>query len=291
MKRVFKIKNLIFLIFIVFVFLSVNASSDDSKLIERDNLSGAALSTNSEILNQKLAGIEAEAVLISDLRSNKTIYEINSNKRWPMASLTKLMTSIVALKLMPEEEIIPITSEVIRSEGASGNFSPGEKFKLSALIKAMLLVSSNDAAEAIALHYGKDRFLQIMNAEARDLKMNDTVFSDSSGISLQNLSTAADLQRLINFIFLKNPKLLKITREKSASITEEISGESRELRNINLFALRSDFLGGKTGTMPQVGGNLISVFDIQGPKAIIVLGADDKFKETEKIMELWFNKK
>ncbi len=283
--KLFDGKIIITALVIASVLLSMKVSSNDSRLIGDSNVS-TSLGNTAAI--ESPADLNVQAALVLDLKNKNILFKLNETKRWPMASLTKLVTAVVSEKLMPANEVVNISSEAIAAEGNSGNFSAGEKYELGDLVKAMLLVSSNDAAKAIALHYGEGRFVQIMNAEAKDLKMFDASFEDSSGLSAQNLGTAQDLGQLINFVFYERPDLLNITREKSGFITEARTHTARELMNINRFAGREDFWGGKTGTMPEVGGNLVSVFNMNGPKAIIVLGANDKFGETEKIIDkLW----
>lgn len=252
---------------------------------------GTAIASDSGSYIASPIDTQSESVLVQDLSSGKVIFQFASGKRWPLASLTKLMTALLASELMPSNKEITLAQEAILTEGASGNFSPGEEFTLSDLIKAMLLVSSNDASRAIALDYGEERFVKIMNDKAKDLGMADTEFIDPSGLSLRNKGTSEDLKKLVNFIWKNEPAIFAVTRVAAGEIVDVKTGERRELKNINLFAGRAEFLGGKTGTMPSVGGNLVSIFDISGPKAIIVLGAVDKFAETEKIIEALWPKK
>ncbi|MBI2010733.1 MAG: D-alanyl-D-alanine carboxypeptidase [Candidatus Colwellbacteria bacterium] len=220
------------------------------------------------------------------LLDGKTLYEFRADKRWPIASVTKLMTAFVARELMFEDEVIVITPEAVAATGAAGGFSAYETYRLSELEKAMLTVSSNDAALAITLHWGEADFVKEMNRQAAILGMNETNFSDSTGISLQNRSTALDLFRLVKFIWEEEPEIFEITRRPSVAITDEL-GRSRILKNINIFAGRADFLGGKTGSLPEAHGNLVSIFSLPNqtsPVIIVVLGAADRFEETKEIL-------
>jgi len=219
----------------------------------------------------------------------KEAFGLRTDKRWPIASLTKLMTALVALENIPANEAITVTEEAVLTEGVSGNFAAGEKFKLNDLIKAMMLVSSNDAATVIAIHFGEADFINAMNEKAEGLGMTETDFSDPTGLSAKNQSTVIDLLRLTEYIKVAWPEILTMSRKSKDVITEIKTGKRRTMANINVFAGRSDFFGGKTGSTAEAGGNLISVFKVAGElKTIIVLGAEDKFAETEKIKNsLW----
>lgn len=288
----FNLKYLLTLLVVVAVTLSIKETPSQSKTSGETGINvGGALASDSGAYVASSIDSESQSVLVQDLSNGKTVFRFTSDKRWPLASLTKLMTALVAFELMPPNKKIILTKEAILTEGASGNFSEGEEFTLSDLIKAMLLVSSNDASRAIALDYGEERFVKIMNDKAKDLGMLNTEFIDPAGLSLKNQGTAEDLEKLVDFIWKNEPAIFAITRTAVGEIADVKTGERRELRNINLFSGQTQFLGGKTGTMPSVGGNLISIFDISGAKAIIVLGAVDKFAGTEKIIEALWPKK
>lgn len=221
--------------------------------------------------------------------SGKQIFGWEVEKRWPIASLAKLMTAVVTLENIPANEIIEITEKDMRQEGSSGNFKTGEKFKLNDLIKAVILVSSNDAASAFATHFGEEKFVAAMNKKTEELNMNNTYFADPTGLSSKNQSTVSDLMKLTEYIQQTNPQVFAISRKTKDTIVEIKTGKRRVIANINAFAGRNGFLGGKTGSTPEAGGNLISLFDIRGAtKTVIILGAEDRFAETEKIKNsLW----
>ena len=222
--------------------------------------------------------------------------ELNSfraDKRWPIASITKLMTAVVADKLYLSSsstfdfEVIRITQEMVETEGASGGLLVGEAFRADDLIKAMMLVSSNDAGAALAIHYGEEAFINEMNALAKEIGMVNTTFVDPTGLSVQNLSTVEDLRRLAKYVWEEQQYIFDISRKPSDIIRDRVNGTARRLVSINDFAGREDFLGGKTGSIPEAEGNLLSLFEVSGiigPITIIVLGTEDRFGETENIL-------
>ncbi|HEY4498333.1 MAG TPA: serine hydrolase [Candidatus Paceibacterota bacterium] len=271
-------------------FLSwVSSANREEPLPARQNLNSSPPPATAELSSPPVAPVVEQVELNAAgayLLDGKPLYEFRTDKRWPIASVTKLMTALVARELLSPGEVIVITPEAVAAEGAAGGFSAYEKYRLSELEEAVLAVSSNDAAFAIAAHYGETDFIREMNRMAALLGMNETNFSDPTGISLQNRSTATDLFRLVKFIWEEEPGIFEITRQPSVVITDEL-GRSRTLANINVFAGRADFLGGKTGSLPEAHGNLVSIFklpDETSPVVIVVLGAGDRFEETENIL-------
>ncbi len=226
----------------------------------------------------------AAAYLIGD---EEPLYVYRGEKQWPVASVTKLMSSLAARRLMPGAEVVTMDEKAVSAYGEAGDFKVGERFTAEDLVQAMLVVSSNDAAEALAGHYGQEKFVAEMNRLAAIAGMGNTTFADVTGLSVRNISTPNDLNKLVQFIWSEDPEIFAITRLLTVNIVDIEGGRSRKLNNINLFAGRSNFLGGKTGQIPDSEGNLVSIFNLPGrssPVVIIVLGAKDRFAETEKIL-------
>ena len=236
-------------------------------------------------LTDSQIGVSAAAAYL--ITSEEPLYIFRGEKQWPIASVTKLMSSLIARRLMPEAEIVTVDEKAVAAYGEAGDFKVGERFTAEDLVQAMLVVSSNDAAEALASHYGREKFIAEMNNLATVIGMTNTVFVDAMGLSPGNLSTPNDLNKLVQFIWSEDPEIFAITRSPTVNIIDIDDGQSRKLNNINLFAGRSNFLGGKTGQIPDSDGNLVSIFSVPDrsqPVVIIVLGAKDRFEETEKIL-------
>lgn len=220
------------------------------------------------------------------LNQSTKIFELNPDNRWPIASIIKLLTATIALENFDSNKIVAINENMVSAEGTAGEFKINESFKIKDLIKAMLLVSSNDAAEAIAQDFGRDNFVKLMNQKAKELNMTDTFIYDPSGLSSRNQSTPNDIFKLVSYIDNNHPEILKITRTKKDYIIEQNSGKNRALININEFAGQANFIGGKTGYTDEAQGNLVSVFDKNGEiLVIVVLGSQDRFGETMKLLE------
>ncbi len=253
----------------------LSSQKDAFHLIGSTSFDNASLDITRDRQGKQPPEIQAQAAVVADLKTGRAYFESNQNLRWPTASLTKLMTAVMVLKNMDLGKPIKIGDA---NETYSGND----------ILNTMLILSKDESAEALANAYGRDNFIAGLNSLADEFGMSSTNFSDPTGMSVANQSTAADLQRLALNIYQNYPKIFDITRKKSVTVTELNSKKKTKLSNINTFAGTSGFIGGAAGYSDDANGNLLSVFSYANrPILAIVLGADDSYGETEKLMD-WF---
>jgi len=260
-----------------------STSTPDSTLISKPDIAETQLKCDSSEYNFISKAMMAKHI------DGQVIFELNSENRWPIASITKLMTAVIALEKTDTNKEIKMSDEIIATEGFAGDFRTGEIFREIDLIKAMLVASSNDAAEAIAENFegGKQSFIDEMQKKAAELKMFQTTYLEPTGLSFINQSTAKDLSALISYIYSKHPEILEISRQKEIQIIDLQTGKLKKILNIDKFAGQKDFIGGKTGFIDESGKNLIGVFDMSGETIVtVVLGADNSFEETAKLKTL-----
>ena len=230
---------------------------------------------------------EVSNVLVADLLTSEKYFEKNINKRWPIASLTKLMTGYVSYEKLNMADTVTLKKEDI-DINESEIFSEGDQYSVKDLVRVMLISSRNTAANAIANYFGRSAFIELMNSTAKEWGMSDTNFEDPSGLSVANQSTAMDLLKLSQGITKDHPDIWKITENTKVSIKELVTRRVLTSNSTNQFAPRADFFGGKTGYIPASDGNLLSIFLYQKRTiAIITLGSQDRFGDTEKIFN-WF---
>jgi len=232
--------------------------------------------------------LDAKSAAIGDLRAGDLLYGFNADARWPVASLTKLMTAALVLELFPADAVITLVPEDFSSGGAlTASLQPGDKYRASDLLKVLLVPSSNEAAEAFARAYGRSAFTAAMNAKAASWGLTNTHFADPSGISVANQSTPREFLKLLREVYAAHPEVFVITRERNVSARELLTGAVKYFPTTNSFAGRAGFLGGKTGTTPEAGDNLASIFDTGGtPVAVVVFGAADRYAATESLLQL-----
>ncbi len=252
-------------------------------------------------LDKQVPELHVTAALVQELGAAQPLFVYRSTARWPLASVTKLLTSVVALDELGAGTLVSVSDEAVQTEGEAGGLKRGDKYSVIDLVRTMLTVSSNDAAVALAQAYDKKMqsselyeqalnktalFTEAMQHKARAIGMSETYLGDPSGLSVVNQSIVTDLNALVNYIANNHPELFDITRAKEVKIIERKTMTSRKLVNINEFAGQSDFVGGKTGFIDQSEGNLISVFKYNGRKfVVIVLGTTDRFGQTRVLYE------
>lgn len=228
-----------------------------------------------------LPPISAATASVKYLFEPAPLFTRNIHQQWPIASLTKLMTAVVAEDKIPADAEIIASGEAVATEGAAGNFAVGGRYRPEEVLKALLVYSSNDAAAMLAEHYDRQTgeagsFVEEMNQKAVSLGMYSTRYFDPHGLSPLNQSTAGDLGKLVHHIFNLRPEIFAVTRERDG--------------NTHPFVNFDNFLGGKTGFIDEANGNLISLFnppagEKSGPLLIIVLGSEDRARDTEELYQ------
>jgi D-alanyl-D-alanine carboxypeptidase len=234
--------------------------------------------------------IADQASLIADLQTGYIFFGDNANKRWPMASVTKLMTASIVFDNLNMNQKITITAEDVEVDPGQTLLNVGDTYTVSDLLYMLLLPSSNVAAEALAEYYGRANFLAAMNERAANWGMADTHYDDPSGLSAGNESTPDDLLKLAQQIYAHYPQILAITRTPHVVVTDLVTGKQVSVTSINDFAGRADFIGGKTGYTNEADGNLLSIFNYENrPVLVLVMGTDDsdRFNNT-LVLYNWF---
>ena len=144
--------------------------------------------------------VDAEAYYVQNAGTGEVLAAEDERERLPMASITKLMTAIVALEHASLDDVATVSRRTASIGESTINLRPGERVTLRDLIRAALIQSANDAANAIAAYVGGgsvDHFVELMNARARQLGLEDTRFVNPDGLDAPgHYSSAADLTKL-----------------------------------------------------------------------------------------------
>ena len=216
--------------------------------------------------------VSAASAVLLDAESGRILYARNENEERAIASITKLMTALVAAEYLDDlSQTITIQKEWTGIEGTSLYLKAGEEISLETLLYGLLLHSGNDAAVALAAHCAGDveTFVGWMNQRARDLGMTGTHFSDPNGLGDEDhYSTALDMARL-GAACLKNPVVAKIVATKSIVL------EGRSFTNHNKLLWQYEGCTGmKTGYTRQAGRTLVSSAERDGQKLVCVTLSD-----------------
>jgi D-alanyl-D-alanine carboxypeptidase len=241
--------------------------------------------------------LSAQGVIAIDLDSSVVLYEKSPEKQLLPASTTKIMTALIALESFKLEDTITVGN--INVVGQKMRLVPGERITVGSLLDGLLIFSANDAAEVLAANFpgGRSAFINQMNIKAKELSMENTHFSNPSGLdALDHYSSVQDLVRLSD-IAMQNPIFAEIVSTKTKIVSSVDGKIVHPLKNINeLLGEVEGVMGVKTGWTEGARENLVT-YVIREPKVgtgkkrvlIALLGSQDRFGETKTLIDWIFN--
>ena len=233
--------------------------------------------------------VRAAAAIIFDPATGNAVWELNAREPRPIASITKVMTAMLFLEDGPDlDRDVVVSRRDVRSASTT-YLRRGERVSLRDLVHLALVASDNVAARVLARasRWGTKRFISRMNAMAAELGLEQTRFTDPSGLHEGNVSSAHDVSRLIAAAG-RHPGIARIIRTRSHRI--RTSRQNRVIRNTNrLLDTRPDVVGGKTGYINEAGYCLAALVKV-GDRAVsvVVLGARSnagRFQETRRLAD------
>lgn len=213
-------------------------------------------------------GVSASCAILVDAESGRVLMEKNAHEERAIASITKLMTALVAVESTSDlDRAVTIQKEWTLAEGSSMYLREGEELTLRELLYGLLLVSGNDAALAIAGFCAGDvdTFVEWMNLRAKELGMEHTHFVNPNGLPAEgHYSTAADMAKLA-IVVMEQPDLAEIVGTKSVTMA------GRTMTNHNKLLWRYEgCVGMKTGYTDAAGRTLVSCAERDGQRLIAV---------------------
>ena len=215
----------------------------------------------------RAVGTSAAASILVDADSGRVLYEQNADARMLIASTTKIMTALVAIREGDLSDVVTVKREATLTEGSSMYLKEGEHLTLETLLYGLMLCSGNDAAVAIADHVGGSQkdFVKLMNETARELGMGSSSFANPNGLDAEDhYSTARDMAKLA-CAALQNETLLRIASTQSVTIG------GRTMTNHNkLLRYVDGCLGLKTGYTRAAGRTLVSCAERNGQRLVAV---------------------
>ncbi|MEK4494309.1 D-alanyl-D-alanine carboxypeptidase family protein [Ureibacillus sp. FSL W8-0352] len=213
--------------------------------------------------------VKASYVVI-DADTGRTLIGNNEHARMPIASLTKIWTALIAIENSNLDDEVVISREATMSEGSSIYLEPGEVVTVETLLYGLMLRSGNDAAHALAEHAGGsvEGFVDLMNEKALYYRLNQTYFTNPSGLHHDlHLSSAYDTAQMLR-IALENEDFLKI-----ASTIQYKSNTKNGTTWLNKHRLLRENVGavaGKTGYTKVAGRTLATYFEKENERIIVV---------------------
>nr|WP_325301662.1 D-alanyl-D-alanine carboxypeptidase family protein [uncultured Dysosmobacter sp.] len=209
----------------------------------------------------------AASAILMDADSGRVLYAQNADAKMLIASTTKIMTALVAIREGTLSDTVRVSSAAAGTEGSSMYLRAGEELTLETLLYGLMLCSGNDAAVAIAEHVGGSvaAFAKKMNETARELGMDNSSFANPNGLDAEgHYSTARDMARLA-CAAMENETLARIVSTRSVTIG------GRTMTNHNkLLGYLDSCVGLKTGYTRAAGRTLVSCAQRNGQRLVAV---------------------
>ena len=264
----------------------------------------AVAPTVAERLASRLASstIEGKAFIVYDIRDQQVLSGNNIEQQLPLASLTKVMTAIVAKENLPDFTVITVPDEIPKVDKRV--IQPGHQWTLKELLTYTLVTSSNEGARSVASVVGalgqessgsavhpKEWFIKKMNNTAERLGLSQTYFINESGLDLSEpgfisgaYGSAKDLATLFAFTLQTHPDLFEATVKDRVLVHSQQKSYTADNTNKALGEL-PELIGSKTGLTDLSGGNLAVALDIgiNHPIIIAVLGSSEEGRFTDVV--------
>ncbi len=235
--------------------------------------------------------VEAKSFVVYDIKNNKTLLSKKSEQILPLASLTKIKTASLFASRHNLKETISIPT-LGMNHLYDFTLKKGDVWIASELIRLMLTISSNDAAESLAHSdiLGRDGFIQLMNEHAK--ATSTFIFTSPSGLdegkTIGGVGTALDLALLLKDFYRSYPTLFETTSKTKISVTingKKYSGVPNTNQEVETYR---GIIGSKTGYTEKAGGNLAIIYDIGlgEPIVIVILGSskDGRFEDMKTLI-------
>ncbi len=244
--------------------------------------------------------LTAEAAYVFDVVGQRVLYEKNADAVLPLASITKLMTALVAYELVPDETLVTI-SEAAAAQQSGGSLTAGETFEVKELADYALISSFNSASYALADSVGEllgdedplSQFVAAMNIRAEELNLPSLKYENPTGLDVSAtiagaVGNARDTSFLMEYILVNYPEILTPTVTEYTRLYNQ-AGDFHEAYNTNnALAEIPNLLGSKTGYTDLAGGNLTIAFDAgyNRPIIVTVLGStrNERFSDVKRIV-------
>jgi D-alanyl-D-alanine carboxypeptidase len=240
----------------------------------------------------EVPSIKGRAAIVVDLTAGQILYQQEQGTRFADASLTKMMTAMVAADLVPLDTVITVPDAATQVEPNHMGISTGEKLTVRELIDGMMLDSGNDAAEAIAMGItDRAAFINFMNQKAAALHLRATHFTNPSGLDeTDHYSSAYDLALMGAMLLADYPDLRAIVGSKQISIYA--TPQHKAFNPINIERLLSTYpgaIGIKPGYTGAAGYCLAAAAARDGRTIlVIVLGSTQHFTDATTLLDFGF---
>jgi len=234
--------------------------------------------------------IQAKSGIVVDAQTGKVLYAKDEHKKLAPASITKVMTAVVALENIDIDKKVDISRRASLMEPFKVGMSVGEKIETRDLLYAAMMISANDAAEALAegIDGRSETCIDKMNEKAELLELEETHFKNACGLdAVEHTSSSYDMAKLTYYALKEHPDIIKYMGEKDPySIQKTKDNEAHYWyghvsQTVNNFP---EVIGAKTGFTDNARNTFIGVAQRQGRKFIFVFMGSDRGMEDSKAL-------
>ncbi len=231
--------------------------------------------------------VGAPQYLIADVENGTILAASDLEDVAPIASVTKLMTAVVAAEQIDLDTRVRVTAPSF-VESLIPRLADRSSVSIYSLLQLLLVESSNEAAEVIAGQIGREAFVAAMNEKAQNIGMANSQFVDPSGLLAGNTSSVGDLYTLVRYIHENRSFIFEIT-DTNRVANDYVGGEFDGLVNFNKIEDIDSFIGGKIGETTAAGQTSVSLHEvqIQGEERIVMvvlLGSEDRVTDAQSLL-------
>ena len=234
----------------------------------------------------------ARSAILMDMDSNRILYEENIHEKRSVASISKIMTAVVAIESGKLDDVVVIGEEIKSSYGSGIYIKVGEEMTLKDLVYGLMLRSGNDAALAIAKYVGGtvQDFVKMMNDKAKEIGMRNTDFNNPSGLDQEegNYSTAYDMAILTSYAMkLEDYKTITSTKKYTLTTNKNVYSWINKNKVLSIYKYTT---GGKTGFTEIAKRTLVSTATKENTNLVVVtLNDGNDWQDHQNLFEYGFS--
>ena len=240
----------------------------------------------------KVLALSATNCVVMDLNSGRVLYNLNGDEARLIASITKIMTCLIAINYSDLDKIVVVDEDILKAYGSSVYLSVGEEIKLIDLLHGLMLRSGNDAAVAIAnaVAGSMENFVYLMNEYASTIGMKNTHFVNSHGLDnngVGNKSSAYDMA-LLTKVAMQNDTFRSIFGSRNYKASSNLKDYVWAGKN-KLFSMYEYTTGGKTGYTMAAHKTLVTTASKENKNLVVVtLNDSNDFVDHKNLYEKYF---
>ncbi len=257
-----------------------------------------------DVQDAQVVNLTSESGLVMDVDTQTILYEKNGERPYYPASITKLLTALVVVENCSLDETVIFSHDAVYDvEDGSGNnqgFEAGDKLSVEECLYAMILESSNPAANALAEHTSGslEEFVDVMNQRAEELGCKNSHFQNPSGLNDEEQQTTAYDMALISCAVFENEALREICSAQNYQLSPTLNQSEGYLLQMEHKLVNGeeaadsqwDFVGGKTGYTTMAGNTLVTYVEEEGKKLVSVVMKSDMthYEDTKNLLDYGF---